>query len=78
MWCFSSWCSFCVYPPKFLFSRLLGGMVGLENIDVMAQQNAATLIPIYGLGFAVFGLFALLYLHAYALRQKFSSTLLRH
>jgi uncharacterized membrane protein len=61
---------FYVYPLKFLFTRLLGGLVGLESIDVMAQPNAARLMQIYGLGFAaVFGLFALMYVHAYALRH---------
>ena len=62
---------FYVYPLKFLFTRLLGGLVGLETVDAMPHENAAALMQIYGLGFAaVFGLFALMYLHAYAVRQK--------
>ena len=62
---------FYVYPLKFLFTRLLGGLVGLESFDLVPPHDAAVLMQIYGLGFAaVFGLFALMYRHAYALGQK--------
>jgi uncharacterized membrane protein len=61
---------FYVYPMKFLFVRLLGGIVGVEGLE-MSSHDASVLMRIYGLGFAaVFGLFALMYLHAYALRHK--------
>ena len=62
---------FYVYPLKFLFSRLLGGWVGLEGFELTSLHDAATLMRIYAVGFAsVFGLFALMYLHAHALRDK--------
>ena len=62
---------FYVYPLKFLFTRLLGGIVGLEGMELVGARDASVLMRIYGLGFAaVFALFALMYLHAYAVRHK--------
>ncbi len=62
---------FYVYPLKFLFSHLLGELVGMESIGSLSWQDASVLMRVYALGFAaVFALFALMYLHAYRLRTK--------
>jgi uncharacterized membrane protein len=62
---------FYVYPLKFLFTHLLGGMVGMESIESLSLTNTSLLMRVYGLGFAaVFALFALMYLHAYRLRVR--------
>ena len=62
---------FYVYPLKFLFTHLLGGLVGMESMGDMAIANTSVLMRIYGLGFAsVWALFALMYLHAYRLRTR--------
>ena len=61
---------FYVYPLKFVFtmvfSKVTGGGVALN----MEFGEALTLMGIYAVGFtAVFALFALLYMHAYKLRD---------
>jgi uncharacterized membrane protein len=62
---------FYVYPLKFLFTHLLGGLVGMESIASVPVHDTSVLMRVYGLGFAaVFALFALMYLHAYKLREK--------
>lgn len=62
---------FYVYPLKFLFTRLLGRIVGLEGFELVGTRDALVLMRIYGLGFAaVFILFALMYGHAFALRHR--------
>ncbi len=62
---------FYVYPLKFLFTHLLGGIAGLQGLENISLQDASVLMRVYGLGFAaVFALFAMMYLHAYALRHK--------
>lgn len=60
---------FYVYPLKFLFTHLLGGLVGMESMASLPLENTSLLMRVYGLGFAaVFALFALMYIHAYRLR----------
>jgi hypothetical protein len=72
---------FYVYPLKFVFSFLVseltgqGARVRLPNgtVTTMVQNSdqVATLMLIFGLGYvAVFGLFVLLFLHAYRNRSK--------
>ena len=62
---------FYVYPLKFLFTHLLGGFVGMESMESISPPDISVLMRVYGMGFAaVFALFALLYLHAYKLREK--------
>lgn len=72
---------FYVYPLKFVFSFLVsivtgqGARVRLPNgtVETMVENSdqVATLMIIFGLGyFAVFGLFVLLYWHAYRNRER--------
>lgn len=62
---------FYVYPLKFLFTALLGGMHGGSEVGISGPHQASVLMRVYGLGFAaVFLLFVLMYLHAYKLRGK--------
>ena len=72
---------FYVYPLKFVFSFLVseftgqGARVRLPNgtVTTMVENSdqVATLMLIFGLGYvAVFGLFVLLFLHAYRNRNK--------
>jgi uncharacterized membrane protein len=59
---------FYVYPLKFLFSA----MFNQQQLEVAAVR---TLFAIFGLGYAaVFGVFALLYLHAWHLRAVLKLT----
>jgi hypothetical protein len=61
---------FYVYPLKFLFTLILGRLVGLHDTTLTADAEAATLMRIYAVGWtAVFALFTLLYWHAYSLRK---------
>jgi uncharacterized membrane protein len=71
---------FYVYPLKFVFTFLIsiftgqGARVRLPNgtIETMVENNdqVATLMIIFGIGYvAVFGVFALLYWHAYRRRS---------
>jgi len=59
---------FYVYPLKFLFSALVGRMLGIRS-ESSVELHAGEITPlmvIYGLGFiAVFLCFSLLYLHAW-------------
>ncbi len=63
---------FYIYPLKFLFSFLFQDWFGLGGPSVsglIPRGDMATLMIVYSLGFlAIFGVFLLLYLHAY--RQK--------
>jgi len=72
---------FYVYPLKFVFSFLVsmftgqGARVllpsGVEGTMIENSEQVATLMLIFGLGYiAVFGLFVLLYLHAYRNRER--------
>ena len=72
---------FYVYPLKFVFSFLIsmfsgqGARVRLPNgtVETMVENGdqVATLMLIFGLGYAaVFGLFILLYWHAYRNRER--------
>ncbi len=61
---------FYVYPLKFLFTLILGRMVGSHETMLTADSEAANLMRIYAIGWAaVFTLFTLLYWHAYSLRK---------
>ena len=61
---------FYVYPLKFLFTLILGRIVGLHETTLTADAEAASLMRIYAIGWtAVFALFTLLYWHAYSLRK---------
>jgi uncharacterized membrane protein len=63
---------FYVYPLKFLFNLSLGNMLNepVSPLRVTFSQLSA-LLTIYALGFiAVYGAFALLYLHAWHLRDQ--------
>jgi uncharacterized membrane protein len=63
---------FYVYPVKFLFSLLIRG--GSAEIAIRLH-DVPTLMIIYGLGYsAVYLLFALLYLHAWRMRQQLELT----
>ncbi|MEO8061223.1 MAG: TMEM175 family protein [Pseudomonadota bacterium] len=65
---------FFVYPLKFLFTMVTVNLFGLvmhnaPHLESLAQVKA--LYVIYGLGFAgAWGLYGLLYLHAYRARQR--------
>ena len=62
---------FYVYPLKFLFTHILGGLVGMETLEGVGWHDTSVLMRVYSSGFAaVFALFALMYLHAYKLREK--------
>jgi hypothetical protein len=68
---------FFVYPLKFIFTTLVNALlIGAGFPDQMAAarvhpSDLQTLFVAYGLGWsAVFGVFALLYRHAYALRDQ--------
>jgi hypothetical protein len=67
---------FYVYPLKFLFTLLVGGLTGGATFPhahamepIIKDGDAASLMIIYGLGFAaVFLIFALMYVNAYRRR----------
>jgi uncharacterized membrane protein len=62
---------FYVYPLKFLFTLILGRVVGLHETTLTADYEAASLMRIYASGWAaVFALFTLLYWHAHSLRKE--------
>src|SRR4051794_12342506 len=69
---------FYVYPLKFLFTILVGALTGGATFPhahpmepVMKDGDAASLMIIYGLGFAaVFLIFALMYVNAYRKRSS--------
>ena len=62
---------FYVYPLKFLFSLLFSPLTGAEVHGQFEWHEASSLMRIYAAGFAaVFGLFVLMYIHAYRLRQE--------
>jgi uncharacterized membrane protein len=68
-----------VYPLKFLFTALVSLATGRYTValegggtaPIVGVADWPTLMVIYGVGFVVvFGLFALMYRHAYALRDE--------
>jgi uncharacterized membrane protein len=68
---------FYVYPLKFLFTLVVGGLTGItvphEQLDRMitSQHQVPVLMVIYSMGvIAVFALFALLYHNAYQKRTE--------
>jgi len=63
-----------VYPLKFLFTLLLGGLRE-SNANVMRPEQTKYLMAIYSSGYAaVFGVFALMYHHAYVRRSDLGLT----
>jgi uncharacterized membrane protein len=61
---------FYVYPLKFVFTLIFSQLTGNAVPGGMGYHEAAVLMRIYAVGFAaVFSLFALMYAHAYKLRQ---------
>ena len=64
---------FASYPLKFLFTALFGQMMG--HHDALTGANWDFLFRVYGAGLGVtWGLFALLYWHAYRLREHLALT----
>src|SRR5436190_22391699 len=64
---------FYVYPLKFLFNISVTGLLfgGSDRPESMTQTQFGELLIVYGLGFAaVYLALALLYLHAYRLRDE--------
>jgi uncharacterized membrane protein len=62
---------FYVYPLKFLFSLLFSPLTGARVQGQFEWHEASSLMRIYAAGFAaVFGLFVLMYIHAYRLRRE--------
>ena len=70
--------SFYVYPLKFLFTVLLNGITGHKEVDaagkaiiVMQRADWRPLMIVYSAGFiGIYVIFALLYYHAYRLRDQ--------
>jgi uncharacterized membrane protein len=70
---------FFVYPLKFLWGHMIGRLMGDPawvpgpggtRLPVIAPAEAGTLMVVFGLGYvAVFGIFALLHLHALRMRE---------
>jgi uncharacterized membrane protein len=64
---------FYVYPLKFLFAVVTGGIQGKA---IASRDDVVTLFTIYGLGFAgIFLLYVFLYLHALGLKDHLKLTL---
>jgi len=62
---------FYVYPLKFVFTLVFSQIMGGEMAHGIGDHEAAVLMRIYSVGFiAVFSLFALMYTHAYKLRDE--------
>lgn len=63
---------FYVYPLKFLFTSLFAQASGAESpLEHGSFLQASVLMRVYAIGFAaVFGLFVLMYRHAYNLRRR--------
>jgi hypothetical protein len=63
---------FYVYPLKFLFNLSVTGLLlGAGPLVSMSGAQMSSLLMIYGLGFAaVYAALALLYVHAYRLRES--------
>jgi uncharacterized membrane protein len=61
---------FYVYPLKFVFTLVFAQLTGGDIGRGLGWHEAAVLMRIYAIGFtAVFSLFALMYAHAYKLRD---------
>jgi hypothetical protein len=75
---------FYVYPLKFVFNLVFAGLTGAPTVvampgggtePVIEQAQVPTLFLIYGAGvIALYGLLALLYLHAYRQRERLELT----
>jgi uncharacterized membrane protein len=62
---------FYVYPLKFVFALIFSQLTGSDVARGLGWHEAAALMRIYAVGFtAVFSLFALMYTHAYKLRNE--------
>jgi uncharacterized membrane protein len=61
---------FFVYPLKFVSTRVFSQLTGSDIAQGVGRSEASSLMRIYAAGFmAVFTLFALMYVHAYRLRN---------
>ena len=68
--------AFYIYPLKFLFTTLVDGLTGFQQmqdgvpVPRMTRDEWSQLMLIYGAGFiGLYVIFALLYLHAYRMRD---------
>ncbi len=62
---------FYVYPLKFVFALVFSQLTGTDFARGVGWHEAAVLMRVYAIGFtAVFSLFALMYAHAYRLRNE--------
>jgi hypothetical protein len=62
---------FYVYPLKFVFALVFSQLTGTDFARGVGWHEAAVLMRVYAVGFtAVFTLFALMYAHAYRLRNE--------
>ncbi len=62
---------FYVYPLKFVFTLIFSQLTGSDVARGVGDHEAAVLMRVYAVGFtAVFSLFALMYTHAYKLRDE--------
>jgi hypothetical protein len=62
---------FYVYPLKFVFTMIFSQLTGNDEMRGVGMYEAGVLMRIYSVGFtAVFSLFALMYTHAYRLRNE--------
>ncbi|MEO6527377.1 MAG: TMEM175 family protein [Gemmatimonadaceae bacterium] len=69
--------AFYIYPLKFLFSSMINAVTGYQSMENgipipgMTRAEWSSLMMIYGVGFiGLYVIFALLYLHAYRLRDQ--------
>ena len=62
---------FYVYPLKFVFALVFSQITGSDMAQGLELRQAAVMMRVYAIGFtAVFSLFALMYAHAYKLRNE--------
>ena len=60
-----------IYPLRFVFTLVFARAVGATGPDMIRDDQGPTLMLLYSAGFAViFGLFALLYWRAWAVRER--------
>ena len=73
---------FYVYPLKFLFTIMMGGLFGFRAIDsggsavaTITAEQGSQLLVLYGIGFAaMFWIISLMYLHAWRRREALELT----
>jgi uncharacterized membrane protein len=62
---------FYVYPLKFVFMLIFSQLTGADVARGVGEHEAAGLMRVYAVGFtSVFSIFALMYTHAYRLRNE--------